>query len=137
VSCCCSCEIALLGPDGLCGWVVVVVVDGPTAAAAGCDAVEEGGDPELDELSWLASSFARVSWSEANVACADVAADWSGVTSREARVCPAVTCWPTETFTVLTVPDTLKPKLASFTGVIVPTESRVLTAVPVLTSAVR
>lgn len=85
----------------------------------------------------LASSLARLFWAEARLAWAETTSAFRSVTSREARVCPAVTFCPTETSTVLTVPETLKSRSAWSTGVIVPTDVNESTTVPLLTSAVR
>jgi hypothetical protein len=85
----------------------------------------------------LASALASVAWAEANDAWAESTAALSVATSSDARVWPWVTTWPTDTSTVLTVPDALKSRLAWLTGVMVPTESRVARTVPVPTTAVR
>jgi hypothetical protein len=122
---------------------VVDVVDARVVEAEA--AADDDVPPEVEavlvevevEALWAASSLASVAWAEASVASADVTSAWSWVTSRDARVCPAETCWPTVTSTVLTVPDVLKLREAWLTGVIVATESRVCTAVPVPTVVVR
>ena len=44
----------------------------------------------------LASALARVAWAEASVAWADSTVALRAATSREARVWPAVTVWPTD-----------------------------------------
>ena len=85
----------------------------------------------------LASAEASVAWAEASVAWVEVTLVARGVVSSDARTWPAVTAWPTLTPTVPTVPDTLKLRPAWLTGVIVPTESRVASTVPVPTTAVR
>jgi hypothetical protein len=85
----------------------------------------------------LASALASVAWAEASDACAESTAALSVATSSDARVWPWATAWPTETSTVLTVPDASKLRFAWLTGVMVPTESRVARTVPVPTSAVR
>jgi hypothetical protein len=86
---------------------------------------------------WLASSVAKEAWAEATAASSVTTAFCSGVGSNEASTWPAVTCWPTATSTALTVPATLKLRLAWFTGLIVPTELSVATTVPEPTVAVR
>ena len=70
----------------------------------------------------LASASESVAVAEASVAWADTTVALRSATSRDASVCPAVTVWPTDTSTALTVPDTLKLRFAWLTGVIVPTE---------------
>ncbi len=85
----------------------------------------------------LASASESVAVADASVAWADTTAALRSATSRDANVCPSVTVWPTDTSTVLTVPDTLKLRFAWLTGVIVPTEVRVATTVPVPTAEVR
>ena len=85
----------------------------------------------------LASALATEAWAEANDAWADSTAALRSATSSEASVWPAPTVWPTVTSTSLTVPETLKLRLAWLTGVMVPTESRVSSTVPVPTSVVR
>jgi hypothetical protein len=66
-----------------------------------------------------------------------VTAFWSGVGSSWARAWPAVTDCPTVTATEATVPEAPKLRVAWFTGVTVPTESRVSTTVPVVAVARR
>ena len=85
----------------------------------------------------LASALARVALAEASDAWAETTVAFNVARSSEARVWPAVTVWPTVTSTVLTVPEALKFRLAWLTGVMVPTESRVDSTVPVPTTAVR
>jgi hypothetical protein len=114
-------------PDGDVVAVVEVVWD---------EAVELPEDVEVVAVS-LASALANVAWVDANEACAEIRVAFSAVSSSDARVWPAVTVWPTDTSTALTVPETLKFRLAWLTGVIVPTESRVATTVPVPATAVR
>jgi hypothetical protein len=118
------CWLGLVGCPDLDGVVVVVVVepDGRTAPlddwseSVVVDAVvpEVAADEVVvvDSALWAASSLARVAWADARLAWAEVTLAWSEVTSNEARVWPAVTCWPTETFTALTVPDASKLRLA-------------------------
>ena len=52
------------------------------------------------------SSSVNLAWAEVRVDWADDTFWASVVVSREARLCPAVTCWPTVTFTPDTVPAT-------------------------------
>jgi hypothetical protein len=85
----------------------------------------------------LASALASEAWAEASEAWAESTAALSVATSSDARVWPWVTTWPTETSTLLTVPEASKLRLAWLTGVMVPTESRVARTVPVPTAAVR
>ena len=123
---CCSaviCWLGLVGCPELAGVVVVVVVE-PDGRAATFDdwsvAVVGVVAPEVvvDDVVaanwavWVASSLVRVAWADARLAWAEVTPAWSEVTSNDANVWPAVTCWPTDTFTALTVPDALKLRLA-------------------------
>jgi hypothetical protein len=123
---CCSaviCGLGLLGCPELGGVVVVVVVepDGrPPLFDDWSEAAVDSVAPEAvvddvvaeDSALWAASSLARVAWADARLAWAEVTPACSEVISNDARVWPAVTCWPTETFTALTVPDALKLRLA-------------------------
>jgi hypothetical protein len=84
----------------------------------GVPAVAEELEGELDD--WDDSS-------SDSFACAEVRVDWaddtvwaSVVVSNEARVCPAVTCWPTATCTADTVPATWKSAVAWRTGSALP-----------------
>jgi hypothetical protein len=79
-----------------------------------------------------------------SLACAEVRADWadeavwaSVVESKEARVCPAVTCWPTATFTADTLPATWKSAVARLTGSALPETVSVCRTEAVETIAVR
>ena len=94
-------------------------------------------DDVVDAAVSLASALASVAWADANDAWVDSTLALRWATSREARVCPAVTVWPTAASTALTVPETLKARLACSTGAMVPTESRVAVTVPVPTTDVR
>ena len=130
---CCSaviCWLGLVGCPDLAGVVVVVVAEPDGRPALFDDWSETGVDPfapDFDAVApevvaddvvaddwalWVASSLARVAWADARLAWAEVTPACSEVTSNEASVWPAVTCWPTETFTALTVPDALKLRLA-------------------------
>ena len=86
---------------------------------------------------WVVSSEARVAWADARLASAVTTADCSDVGSSVATTWPAVTCWPTVTLTVPTVPGAVKVRFACWTGVMVPTVDSVATADPVSTWAVR
>jgi len=141
VRACCSLRICglLVLP-----WVVpasVAPVDAAVVGVVGTFAavafVVPDEDEELGDELWLASSLANVALADARVAAADVTLASSEVMSKDASVWPETTFCPTETSTELTVPDTLKFRSARLTGVIVPTESSVWIAVPVVTAAVR
>ena len=61
---------------------------------------------------WLASALASVAWADARVAWAEVTAASNVAMSNDASVSPALTVWPTETLTALTVPEASKLRLA-------------------------
>lgn len=84
-----------------------------------------------------ASASARVSRAAASAACAWVMRARSSVRSSWARVCPALTCWPTVTSTEATVPDWANPTAADCSAVMVPTRSRPDVTDPRATAAVR
>lgn len=116
------------------GDVVVVVV----VLAAVVAVVDELASDDVEvELDWddsssvsLASAAVRVVWAEETSFSRDVVL-------KEARVCPAVTCWFKETSTAETVPATWNSAVAWWTGDAVPVTSRVLLTEAVVALAIR
>ena len=84
----------------------------------------------------LAWSVVTVSWASVRVAWAWVTAACRAVGSRAARVCPAVTCWPTVTSTEATSPPTGNVAVAWLLCAAVPVRSRTWVTSPRLTAAV-
>ncbi len=114
------------------------VVDGVPPAADELELEpDEPDELELEPDDWDDSS-------SESLACAEVRVDWaddtvwvSDVGSTVARGCPAVTCWPTATFTAETVPATWKSAVAWLTGSALPETVSVCRTEVVVARAVR
>ncbi len=99
------------------------------------DGLEELAVPE--PLAAALSSLSRVTRAWSTCACASRTACCSDAVSSVASCCPAVTCWPTETSTVATVPDIGQPTVTSPTRAAVPLRLSVCRTAPDETRAVR
>lgn len=104
-----------------------------------------GEVPEAEEVAdavALAEALAAVSaWARDSFACARASSAWSTSASREvgsrvARVSPAVTCWPTVTLTLDTVPAAGKLTDALFWAATLPEAVRVWVTEPVVARVV-
>jgi hypothetical protein len=91
---------------------LAVVVDGALLAA--------GVDPLPLELVEPASACASFASAELRFACAEARLRFASVGSRSASSWPAATCWPTWTYTSLSVPLVAKLTLSSVAAWIVP-----------------
>ncbi|GHF86934.1 hypothetical protein GCM10017566_71010 [Amycolatopsis bartoniae] len=120
-------EVSVASESAVCAlssWFWAAVIDASSASICAEDAPFDWSDDSFD-------------WSEArlDLACATLADSDADCTV--ASACPAVTCWPTVTFTAVTCPDTPKFRSLRCAGSIVPDDETVCFNVVVLAATSR